>query len=85
MMWSRAEFTGLKMSVINMFKFQIRLSIRVFGLATICWFLQSWLISCGEGEKSGVHFQGGETFLEKNVSAFLYVAEASSVSVIAPN
>lgn len=79
--WSRAEFTGLKMSVINIFKFEI-----CFSMATICWFLQSWLISCGEREKrGGVYFQRGGPFLEKNVKAFHLVAEASLMSVIAPN
>ena len=69
------------MSVINIFKFQI-----CFSMATICWFLQSWLISCGEGEKRGVYFQRGGPFLEeKKVKAFHHVAEASPMSVIAPN
>lgn len=74
------------MSVINRFKFQIYLRIRVFDLATIYWFLQSWLISCGEGEKGGVHFQRGGHFLgKKRVNVFHYVAETSPVSIIAPN
>lgn len=69
------------MSVINIFKFEI-----CFSMATICWFLQSWLISCGEREKrGGVYFQRGGPFLEKNVKAFHLVAEASLMSVIAPN
>lgn len=53
------------MSVINIFKFQICLSISVSGLATICWSLQSWLLSCGEGEKGVVYFQRDGPLLGK--------------------
>lgn len=48
-MWSRAEFTGLKMSVIKIFKFQVCLSMCVFGWATRVAHHDGWFFSCGEG------------------------------------